>query len=213
MIYSNSDILFYVRSVAVVIGLEIKRLRQNLGISQTKLANSLDVRQSTVAMWEAGKNNPGYEMLLRIANFFGVGASELCGEMESTNKVPILGRVAAGPPRTATEDIVGYEEISPELAETGEFFALHINGQSMEPRMKEGDVVIVRRQPCVENGEIAIVLIGREEATCKRFYRYKEGISLVSLNPQYAPMFFSEEDLKETEIEVLGRVCELRARF
>ncbi len=196
-----------------MIGLEIKRLRQNLGISQTTLAKSLDVRQSTVAMWEAGKNNPGYEMLLRIAEFFGVSASELCGEKENGNKVPILGRVAAGPPKTASEDIVGYEEISPELAGTGEFFALHINGQSMEPRMKEGDVVIVRRQPYVENGEIAIVMIGREEATCKRFYRYKEGISLVSLNPQYAPMFFSEEDLRETEVEVLGRVCELRAKF
>ena len=83
----------------------------------------------------------------------------------------------------------------------------------MEPRMKEGDTVIVRRQPCVENGDIAIVLIGQEEATCKRFYRYKEGISLVSINPQYAPMFFSEEELAQTKIEVLGRVCELRARF
>ncbi len=213
MIYSNTGKLYYVRSEAAVIGNEIKRLRLAAGLSQTDLAKGLNVRQSTVAMWEVGKNKPAHETMLRIADFFSVSVDELCGEKEASAKVPILGRVAAGPPKTATEDIVGYEEISPELSATGEFFALRINGESMEPRMKEGDVVIVRRQPCVENGEIAIVLIGREEATCKRFYRYKEGISLVSLNPQYAPMFFSEEDLRETEIEVLGRVCELRARF
>ena len=192
---------------------EIKRLRLESGISQTSLARSLGVRQSTVAMWESGKNNPGYETLIRIADFFGVGVDVLCGEKDEVTKVPVLGRVAAGPPISATEDIIGYEEISPELSHSGEFFALLINGESMEPRMKDGDIVIVRRQPCVENGDIAIVLIGQEEATCKRFYRYKEGVSLVSINPQYAPMFFSEEELAQTKIEVLGRVCELRARF
>lgn len=196
-----------------MIAKEIKSLRLARGLSQTNLARALDVRQSTVAMWENGKNNPGYEMLIKIADFFGVGVDVLCGEKETVTKVPVLGRVAAGPPISATEDVIGYEEVSPELLRSGEFFALRINGESMEPRMKDGDVVIVRRQPCVENGEIAIVLIGQEEATCKRFYRYKEGISLVSLNPQYAPMFFSEEELSETKIEVLGRVCELRARF
>lgn len=184
-----------------------------MGISQTALARGLGVRQSTVAMWESGKNNPGYETIIRIADFFGVGVDVLCGAEEQTTKVPVLGRVAAGPPRSATEDIIGYEEMSPEVLRGGEFFALRINGESMEPRMKDGDIVIVRRQPCVENGEIAIVLIGQEEATCKRFYRYKEGISLVSINPQYAPMFFSNEELRETKIEVIGRVCELRARF
>ena len=192
---------------------ELKRLRERAGISQTSLARALGVRQSTVAMWENGKNNPGYETLLRIADFFGVTTDELRGSGDAPRRVPVLGRVAAGPPRTAAEEIIGYEEMSREAHEAGEFFALRIRGDSMEPRMKEGDTVIVRRQPCVENGEIAIVLVGEEEATCKKFYRYPEGISLVSLNPQYSPMFFSEKDLTETKIEILGRVCELRARF
>jgi len=196
-----------------VLANEIKRLRLAAGISQACLAKSIGVRQSTVAMWEVGKNKPTYETLIRIADFFGVGVDTLRGEGEQSVRVPILGRVAAGKPRTAAEDIVGHEEISPEMAERGEFFALRISGESMEPRMKDGDVVIVRRQPYVENGEIAIVLIGREEATCKKFYRHKEGVSLVSLNPQYAPMFFSEEELSQTKLEVIGRVCELRARF
>lgn len=213
MIYSNQDILFYARREAFVIANGIKKLRLAAGISQASLAKGLDVRQSTVAMWEVGKNNPSHETLLKIADFFGVGVDVLLGGEEKSARIPVLGRVAAGPPLTAAEDIVGYEEVSPEMAEKGELFALRISGESMEPRMRDGDVVIVRRQPCVENGEIAIVLVGGEEATCKKFYRHKEGVSLVSLNPQYAPMFFSEQDLAETKIEVIGRVCELRARF
>lgn len=194
-----------------MIGKEIKRLREASGISQAELGRKLSVRQSTVAMWEAGKNNPNHETLLKIAGFFGVTAGELCGERESF-RVPVLGRVAAGPPIYADENIIGYEEISPSVGATGEFFALRIHGDSMEPRMREGDTVIVRRQPSVENGEIAIVLVG-EEATCKKFYRHSDGISLVSLNPQYEPMFFSVKELGDTNIEILGRVCELRAKF
>ena len=83
----------------------------------------------------------------------------------------------------------------------------------MEPRFVEGDTVIVRRQSSVDNGEIAIVLVGNEDATCKKFYRHRDGISLVSTNPEFAPMFFSNEELEETKIDILGKVCELRARF
>ena len=115
---------------------ELKRLRERAEISQTSLARALGVRQSTVAMWENGKNNPGYETLLRIADFFGVTTDELRGSGDAPRRVPVLGRVAAGPPKTATEDIVGYEEISPELAETGEFFAL---GEAVD---RDGDSVI-----------------------------------------------------------------------
>ncbi len=192
---------------------ELKRLREAAELSQSGLASILGVKQSTVAMWETGKNKPGYEMLVRISEFFGIGIDELRGKLDSVSRVPILGSVAAGPPRTAVQDVIGYEEVSREMLSTGEFFALQIRGDSMEPRMREGDTVIVRRQTYVENGEIAIVLVGEEEANCKRFYRYPEGISLVSLNPQYPPIFFSEKDLAETKIEILGRVCELRARF
>ena len=194
-----------------MIGKEIKRLREAFGISQAELGRKLSVRQSTVAMWEAGKNRPNHEMLLKIAGFFGVTAGELCGEGESF-RVPVLGRVAAGPPIYADEDIIGFEEISSDMGATGEFFALRIQGDSMEPRMREGDTVIVRRQSSVENGEIAIVLVG-DDATCKKFYRHRDGISLVSLNPQYEPMFFSIEELGGTSIEILGRVLELRAKI
>ncbi|MBR5543435.1 MAG: helix-turn-helix domain-containing protein [Oscillospiraceae bacterium] len=191
----------------------IRNLREARGVSQAELGRVLGVRQSTVAMWENGKNKPGHDTLLRLARFFGVGVDELCNSAPQKLRIPVLGRVQAGLPRTATEDIIGYEEIPAEMARLGEFFALQIKGDSMEPRFYEGDVVIVRRQEVVENGEIAIVLIGGEEATCKKFYRHDGGVSLVSLNTDYAPIFFANDEMSTTKVEVLGRVLELRAKF
>ena len=196
-----------------MIGNKIKNLRRAAGISQTELGRGLDVRQSTVAMWETGKNSPSYDMLTRLAEFFCIDMGDLLGKGSGVIKIPVLGRVQAGIPVTATEDIVGYEEISEESIRSGEYFALQIRGDSMEPRMYEGDIVIVRRQEVVENGEIAIVLVDGEDATCKKFYVHNEGISLVSLNPSYAPIFFTKEELKTRRVEVLGKVSELRSRF
>ncbi len=198
-----------------MIAREIKRQREKNGFSQAELGRRLGVGQSTVAMWESGKNNPEYGTLLKLADIFGVGIDILAGGLTATGglTIPVLGRVQAGVPITAVEDIIGYEDISAEMRRHGEYFALQIRGDSMEPRMKEGDIVIVRRQDVVNNGEIAIVLVGNEDATCKKFYKHKDGISLVSLNPQYAPMFFSAQELQKTKIKVLGRVTELRARL
>lgn len=89
-------------------------------------------------------------------------------------RIPVLGRVVAGIPIEAVEEILDYEEITPELAATGEFFALKIRGHSMEPRMMEGDVVIVRKQEDVESGDVAIVLVNGNEATVKRVKNRKK---------------------------------------
>lgn len=196
-----------------MISQNIKKFRKEKGFSQKALGEMLGVGQSTVAMWECGKNSPGYDMLMKLAELFDVSVSCLCGSEKDTVKVKVLGNVAAGQPIYAVENIIDEEELSAEKARGGEFFALRIRGNSMEPRMLEGDTVIVRRQSSVENGEIAIVLVGEEEATCKKFYRHSDGISLVSINPAYEPMFYSEAALKDVKIEVLGKVCELRARF
>ena len=192
---------------------EIKKLRRSRGISQKSLGERLGVGQSTVARGESGKNNPEYETLLKLAEALDVSVAELTGASVGMHQVPVLGRVQAGVPREAIEDVIGYEKISDDVHGEGDFFALVIRGRSMEPRFIEGDTVIVRRQSSVDNGEIAIVLVGNEDATCKKFYRHRDGISLVSTNPEFAPMFFSNEELEETKIDILGKVCELRARF
>lgn len=128
-------------------------------------------------------------------------------------KIPVLGHVAAGVPITAVEEVLGYEEIEEGLASTGDFFGLQIKGNSMEPRISEGDVVIVRKQNDIESGDIAIVLVNGDDATCKRVLKHGDGISLISLNPAYPPRVYTAEEIRSLPIQIIGRVMELRAKF
>ena len=128
-------------------------------------------------------------------------------------RIPVFGSVAAGIPIEAITDIEDYEEISQDLARTGEFAALRIKGDSMEPKFSAGDVVIVRLQESADNGDIAIVLVNGDEATCKKIKRMPEGIMLISTNPAYEPMFYSNHDIQEKPVRIWGKVIELRAKF
>ena len=125
-------------------------------------------------------------------------------------KIPVVGSVAAGTPIFAEENYIGSEEISEELASTGEFFGLKIKGDSMSPRIMEGDTVIVRKQDDAESGDIVIVLINGDSATYKRLMKYQEGISLISFNPAYEPMTFSNKDIMEKPVRIIGKVVENR---
>lgn len=129
-------------------------------------------------------------------------------------KINVLGRVAAGLPIEAIENIIDTEEISEEMARTGEFFGLQIKGDSMEPRIYENDVVIVRKQEDAESGDIVIALVNGNDATCKRLIKYAGGISLVSLNSaKYEPLMFSNDDILEMPVKIIGKVIELRGKF
>ena len=130
----------------------------------------------------------------------------------------MYGNVAAGVPILAVEnfdsnDPDDWEEITEEMASTGEYFALRIHGDSMEPRMQEGDVVIVRLQQSIETGDIAIVRVNGDEATCKKIKKTPEGLILISINPSYEPMFYSPKDVETLPVEIIGKVVELRAKF
>ncbi len=83
----------------------------------------------------------------------------------------------------------------------------------MEPRMVNGDVVIVRLQPDACDGETAIVMVNGDEATCKKIKKTPEGIMLISTNPAYEPMFYSNKQIEELPIRILGKVVELRAKY
>ena len=128
-------------------------------------------------------------------------------------KIPVYGAVAAGIPFDAITDIEDYEEISADMAKCGEYAALRIHGDSMEPRMTEGDVVIVRVQSTIENGETAIVIVNGGESTCKKIKKTPEGILLISTNPKYEPMFYSNKQIEELPVRIFGKVVELRAKF
>lgn len=129
-------------------------------------------------------------------------------------KIPVLGCIATGIPIETTEDILDYEEITPELAATGKFFALKIHGRSMEPRMLDGDVVIVKRQDDVESGDIAIILVNGNEATVKRVKKQTDGITLIATNTSvYEPHFYSNKEIKKLPVQILGKAVELKGKL
>ncbi len=128
-------------------------------------------------------------------------------------RIPVLGNVAAGIPIEAIEDVIDYEEISEELAHTGDFFALRIKGDSMDPEIRDGDTVIVKRQESADTGDIVIVLVNGDAATCKRLVRYREGIRLIPINPAYEPMYYSEDEVIEKPVRIVGKVVENRRKY
>lgn len=180
----------------------------------------LGMPYTTYVSYEKGDREPNSDILIRLADFYNTTIDYILGVKdnpipESTQGVmiPVLGYVRAGIPMTAVENIIDYEEISQEQARTGEFFGLVIKGDSMEPRMAEGDVVIVRKQETVDNGDIAVVLVNGDDATVKKFYRTDAGIKLVSTNPIYDPFFYTPDEVNNLPVTIIGRVVELRAKF
>lgn len=153
----------------------------------------------------------------RIAAAFHMPAEDLAGWADESPtkgvKIPVLGFVPAGVPIEAIQEVLDHEEITPELAKTGEFFGLRVKGSSMSPRIQDGDTVIVKCQDDVESGQIAIVLVNSEDATCKKVIKHGDNIALMPLNPAYEPRFFGAEEVRRLPVRVIGRVIELRAKI
>lgn len=121
--------------------------------------------------------------------------------------------IATGIPIEAIEEVSDWRQITEDLARSGEFIGLQIHGSSMEPRMKEGDVIIVRLQDDCDSGDTAVVMINGDEATCKVVQKSPEGITLISTNPVYEPYFFTNRQIEEEPVKILGKVVELRAKY
>ena len=178
-------------------------------MTSKELAAMVGVAESTMSLYENGKREPDFRTLKRIAACLNTNIDYLLGA-ECPKKIPLLGSVAAGVPISAVTDIEDYLDISEELASEGDHVALRIKGNSMEPMICRGDTVIVRLQSTVESGEIAVVLVGGDEATCKKIQKTPEGVLLIPLNPSYEPTFFTNRQIAEMPILIFGRVVELR---
>ena len=196
----------------------IKELRAKKGIKQIDLAKVLSVSQAALSGYETGKYEADLETYKRIAEYFGVSVDYLLGGPLKPShsqglRIPVLGRVAAGIPIEAIEEIIDYEELDAEEFGHGEYFGLKISGHSMEPKISDGDVVIVKRQPDVETGEIAVVLVNGDDATVKRIKKSPQGVTLLPSNPAYEPMYFTNEEIESLPVVIVGKVVELRAKL
>lgn len=188
--------------------------------SRQDMCEALGVKYTTFTDWVKGNSYPRIDKIELMANYFGISKADLVEEHVSSSrfshkgiKINVLGRVAAGIPINAVEDIIDTEEITEELAKTGEFFGLQIHGDSMTPDICDRDVVIVRQQDDAESGDIVIATINGDEAACKRLRKYNGGIELISTNPSYGPLEFSNKEILEKPVKILGKVIELRRKF
>lgn len=191
--------------------------------SQLDLANYLNVSNTTVNNWVKGYSMPRMDKVDRICQFFMITRADLLenkSQEESPTRhakgvrIPVLGRVAAGIPIEAITDVDDWEEIPESMAKTGEYFALRITGNSMEPRIMEGDVVIVRKQSCIDSGDVAIVLVNGNDATVKQVTKSENGITLIGWNPSvFSPQVYNNDQIKSLPIQILGKVIEVRGKL
>lgn len=200
----------------------LRAARNHAGLSQKELALRLYISQQAYARYEAGSSSPNPDTLSKIADELNVPVDFLLGretvfDAPSSSAggvwLPVLGKVAAGIPIAAIEYIEDYEEISSDLAKTGDFFALRIKGDSMTPRIQDGDVVIVRQQTDCDSGDVAVVLVNGEDATIKRIKKTPEGLMLIPNNSQYEPVFYSNQQIESLPVTIIGKVVELRGKL
>ena len=173
------------------------------------IADALGVSKQTVSAWKNGERSPKQPTLVTIANHFHVGVAWLTGRTDDPaegmeprplpanlrllsdlrrQRVPLIGRVAAGQPIMAEQDYETYVSAPVECDA-----ALAVQGESMKPTYLPGDIIYIKRQPDVREGQVAVVLID-DEATLKHVYKRREGLTLISDNPDYPPMLIDAAD-------------------
>lgn len=188
----------------------LKQRRKELGLTLAQIADAMGVAEATVQRWESGNiKSIRHEKIGKLAEILMVSPSALMGweqseslpasliPMPEMRKIPLLGTIACGAPVFADEHMDSEVDIPSNIHAD---FALRCKGDSMiNARIFDGDIVYIRKQETVENGEIAAVLIDNE-ATLKRFKLYDDHISLEPENPMYKPLVFWNEEMNEVRI-------------
>lgn len=183
--------------------------RQQIGLTQKEVADAVGVSEGTVSRWESGEiANMKRHRIAALAKVLKCNPDFIMNgpqgqipagfePLPDTDTVPLVGRIACGQPITAEENLEGYVSIPAAWHAT---FTLICRGDSMEPRIKDGDLVAIRSQEAVENGEIAAVRIG-DEATLKHVYLHADYIELRPENPEYESIIRRKEEMNDVHIE------------
>lgn len=195
----------------------IKNRREELGMTKVRLAELVGYDRSMITKIEQGKVDLTQSKISAIAKALQTTTMKLMGDEEGddtpsnilplpkTRKIPLLGTIACGEPILATENVAEYVDMDTDIHAD---FALRCNGDSMiNARIFDGDIVYIRKQNSVENGEIAAVLIdsveSESEATLKRFFRENDKIRLSAENPMYADKQYYGEEMNQ--VRVIGK--------
>lgn len=200
---------------------KIRELRKERNLTMKKLGESIGVAESTISLYETGKRQPDNEMLKKIADFFNVSTDYLLGRdvpeslfpSEDITYMEVIGSVKAGYDGLAQEEHTGETEAIPTVFFKGhsknDFFLLRVSGNSMYPRMIDGDLVLVKRETSVDSGSVAVVLYGDGEATIKtvKYTPGEDWLDLIPANPEYVTKHIEGTELEKCRI--LGKVMKL----
>lgn len=213
----------------------LKTIMKIKGIKATELSIRTNIAKSQISHWLKGTYKAKQDSLTILAEFFDVNEAWLMGfdvpmdrndtqDIVDDNiiyeeiktpivKIPILGKVPAGIPIEAIEDILGYEDIPSQLVKNGErYFALKVNGDSMYPEYQTNDIVIVKQQPDCNTGDDCVVLVNGYDATLKRIIKEVDGIKLKPLNNDYETKKYTNQDIINKPVIIVGVVKELRRK-
>ena len=221
----------------------IKELRLSHGWSQQDLATTLGVTNVAVSQWERGVKQPKMEMREFLCDLFNVNMEYLNGnwdkisrlltedeaklldarrnnrlikdkDMSAPRTVKIYGRIAGGTPIEMIEDVIDEVDLTTIPVKPGQkYFGLKISGHSMEPDIKDGDYIICLQTDDAESGSIVAATVNGDDATCKRLMKYPDGIRLLPINPSYDAKYYTNREVEELPVRVIGIVIESRHRY
>lgn len=204
------------------LGQRIRVLRKEKRLTQEELADNLNVARGTLANWEVDRTNPDPQTLQRLADFFGVSTDYLLCRTNDPHgtyvppgtrpvgsmvRVPVLGIIRAGMPIYACEHVEKYEVVPAAEVDGAEYFFLRVSTDSMTgARIYPGDLALVRKQDCIKDGEIVVVIVDGENATLRRIYFQGDTLILQSetKNSTQKPILFQGEDRKN--VHIIGKV-------
>lgn len=196
----------------------LKNARKAKGFTQDKLASLVSVSRQAYSSYETGTRDPDTRTLSQIAFNLDVSVDYLLGKInqsqnESNHMIPLLGTVPAGVPIEAIEDVEEYIDMYPRFVKHGELFALRVQGDSMEPDIRNGDIAIIEKQEFIENGGIAVIRVNGQDATLKKVKLLETGLMLIPSNPAYDPVFFDAGQIATLPVTIIGKVIEIRRRL
>ncbi len=199
----------------------LKQLRKEMGLSQKSLSEHLGVTQQAVGKWETGRSSPDPATLARLAELLETSADYLLGISEQPaepaapslpygeSPIPVIGTVRAGYGSLAFEEDYGVEYACVKNPES--YFYLVVKGDSMEPRIQDGDLALVHRQPTLENGDLGVMVFGEGEGTLKKYIQRGNAVILQPFNPAYEEKVIRGEELNQ--LFIAGKVVETRAKW
>ena len=200
----------------------LRQARKRKKLSQAELSRQLGVTQQAVGKWETGRSTPDPVTVARLAELLDTTTDVLLGLQQpdfappvgqrtpyNESPIPVVGTVRAGYGALAFEEDYGTEYAC--VKDPDNYFYLVVKGDSMEPRIREGDLALVHRQPTLESGELGVLVYGEGEGTLKKFVRRGNAIILQPFNPAYQPQVILGEDLER--LHVVGKVVETKAKW